>query len=61
MTKETECFPKKTVETLDHYFKKEDARRGDALVVLAQAYIEGREEMRTMILNLINQMKENNK
>ena len=41
----------KTTEIIDKYFPKGDKRRGDAMVVAGISHIEGREEMRDIILN----------
>lgn len=42
---------KETIEAIDKYFPKGDKRRGEAMVVAGIARIEGREEMRKIILN----------
>ena len=49
-TKRTEFFYKLS-DKLDELFPKGDKRRGDAMVVAGISHIEGREEMRDIIIN----------
>ena len=52
MAKENESIKyDKTTEIIDKLFPKGDKRRGDAMVVAGISHIEGREEMREIIIN----------
>jgi len=42
---------KKTNEIINKLFPKGDKRRGDAMVVAGISHMEGREEMRELIIN----------
>lgn len=44
-----------TAEALDNYFPKGDKRRGEAMLVAGIAKIEGRAEMKQIILNKIGE------
>ena len=46
-----------TLDPIDQYFPKGDKRRGQALVVNAFGHIEGKEEMRTKIIGIINEAR----
>ena len=39
----TEEYPEKIIECIDEHFPKGDKRRGDALVLQAVAFLEGKE------------------
>ncbi|HEY0090074.1 MAG TPA: hypothetical protein VGB37_14605 [Candidatus Lokiarchaeia archaeon] len=40
-------------DVIDHYFPKGDNRRGDALVVLAQAYIDGKKDSKNEFIKVL--------
>lgn len=48
-----------SIETIDKYFPKGDERRGDALVVLATAFLDGRRTIKQEIINLLEKNNDN--
>jgi len=48
-------YPKKIIECIDKYFPKGNRKRGEALVLQAVAYIEGKEQREKEILEMIDE------
>jgi len=54
---EEKDWHKETVDVINQYFPEGDSRRGDAMIIAGVCRIAGREEMRNLILNRIEDKK----
>jgi hypothetical protein len=51
-------YPEKIIEVMEKYFPKGNKKRGEALVLQAVAYLEGKEHREKEILQVIDEMLE---